>query len=132
MGARLNYAKVIDRERFFIRGGKLHPGLENEVLAGSEPGRVAAFLLLRGWSDEHGTFTEQWHIESPGGTSIYEGTPREVHIATNTHVERLEDEVADLDIEYASEDYELVFSLDDRQVARVRFPIRLIGGSEGI
>jgi hypothetical protein len=123
MGARLQYAKVIDREKFIIGGGKIHPGLNNLVIVNGEPGVTAAFLLLRGWTGEYGTFTEQWRIESPGGTSIYEGTPRELHLATRDHVERLEDEVADLKIEYAADDYRVVFTLDDREVALVDFPI---------
>jgi hypothetical protein len=125
MGARLQYAKVIDRELFFIRGGRLHPGLDNEVVVPSEPGVAGAFLVMRAWSDDTGTFTEQWAIESPGGTRVYESAPRELHIAKNGHVERLQDEVADLRIEYVADDYEVVFRLDDRAVARVGFPIRL-------
>jgi hypothetical protein len=50
-----------------------------------------------------------------------------LHLATKTHVERLEDEVADLKVEYAADDYTIVFVLDDRQVARATFPIRLQG-----
>ncbi|MDQ4028938.1 MAG: hypothetical protein M3214_12960 [Actinomycetota bacterium] len=126
MGARLMYAKVVDRQRFMIRGGKIHPGLDNEVLINEEPGRVAAFLVLRAWSEERGTFTEQWRLESPGGSKLYTSTPRELHLATESHVERLEDEIADLEIEYAAEDYCVVFQLDDREVARVDFPIRVV------
>lgn len=126
MGARLMYAKVVDRQRFMIRGGKIHPGLDNEVLINEEPGRVAAFLVLRAWSEERGTFTEQWRLESPVGSKLYTSTPRELHLATESHVERLEDEIADLEIEYAAEDYCVVFQLDDREVARVDFPIRVV------
>jgi hypothetical protein len=124
MGARLVYAKVIDRERFLIRGGKVHPGLNNEVLVDSEPGRVAAFLVLRGWGEDRGTFTEQWRVETPGGTALYTSTERELHLPSNSYVERLEDEVIDLEIEYAADDYSVVFNLDDREVARVNFPIQ--------
>jgi hypothetical protein len=123
MGARLLYAKVIDREKFIIGGGKIHPGLSNKVIVNGEPGVAAAFLLLRAWTGEYGTFTEQWRIESPGGTSVYEGIPRELHIATRDHVERLQDEVADLKIAYAADDYRVVFTLDEREVARMDFPI---------
>ena len=126
MGARLLYAKVVDRQRFMIRGGKIHPGLDNEVLINDEPGRVAVFLVFRAWSEERGTFTEQWRIESPGGSHLYTSTPRELHLATESHVERLEDEIGDLQIEYAAEDYCVVFTLDDREVARVDFPIRVV------
>jgi hypothetical protein len=124
MGARLLYAKVVDRERFMIRGGKLHPGLDNEVVVNSEPGRAGVFLVLRGWGEDRGTFTEQWHIETPGGTALYTSTERELHLPNNTFVERLEDEVVDLEIEYAADDYAVVFKLDDREVARVGFPVR--------
>src|SRR3989337_3857018 len=103
MGARLRYAKVIDRQSFMNKGSKIHPGLENEVIVNGEPGRAGAFLVLRGWGDDHGTFTEQWRIEDPGGMRLYERTPREIHVPTNGHVERLEDEVADLEFDFASD-----------------------------
>lgn len=125
MGARLQYAKVIDRQLFLTRGGKLHPHLENQVLLQDEPGRAGAFLVMRGWTDDHGTFTEQWRLEGPGGGVIYESLPRELHIATKSHVERLEDEVADLDFQYSSDDYAVVFTLDDNEVARVSFPVKV-------
>jgi hypothetical protein len=131
MGARLQYAKVVDRELFFIRGGRLHPGLHNEVVVLSEPGVAGAFLVMRAWGEDKGTFTEQWAIESPGGTRVYESAPRELHFASDGHVERLEDEVADLQVEYTADDYAVVFHLDDRQVARVAFPIRLKEREEG-
>jgi hypothetical protein len=124
MGARLQYAKVTDRSLFLDRGGKVHPGLENEVLLHDEPGRAGAFLVLRGWTDDHGTFTEQWRIEGPGGGLVYESLPREQHLATKTHVEKLEDEVADLDFQYSSDNYHCVFLLDDQEVARTRFIVR--------
>jgi|SRR5918994_2012066 hypothetical protein len=123
MAARLRYAKVIDRKRFMIRGGRVHPGLESVVEVPGEPGRAAAFLVLRAWSDDHGTFTEQWRIVTPGGRVVYESAPREIHMATESHIEKLEDEVNDLEIEYRSDEYECVFTLDDREVARVRFPV---------
>lgn len=124
MGARLSYAKVIDRERFLVRGGRLHPGLQSEVLLLDEPGPAAAFLVLRGWTDDHGTLTEQWRIESPGGTVLYESAPREIYLATPKHVERLEDEVADLEFQFAADDYTAVFNLDEMEVARATFPVR--------
>ena len=123
MGARLQYAKVIDRKRFFDRGGRVHPKLENEVVLDGEPGRAGAFLVLRGWTDDHGSFTEQWRIEPPEGGTVYSSVPREIHLATPSHVENLEDEVADLDLEFAADDYNVVFLLDDREVARATFPV---------
>ena len=125
MGARLVYAKVIDRKLFYVRGGKLNPGLENEVLVNEEPGVAGAFLVLRGWSDDHGAMTEQWRIEGPGGLRIYESIPRELHLPTEQHIERLEDEVVDLKIDVASDDYHVVFFLDDEEVARTRFTVRV-------
>jgi hypothetical protein len=124
LGARLQYAKVVDRKLFMVRGGRIHPGLHNEVVLLDEPGIAAVFLVMRAWSDDHGTFTEQWRIESPGGTRLYESAPREIHIATKKHVEKLEDEIADLEVEFAAEDYNVVFTLDERDVARVTFPVR--------
>lgn len=126
MGARLIYAKVIDRQLFLVRGGRVHPSLENEVVLQGEPGRAGAFLILRAWGDDHGTFTEQWRIEAPGSQVVYQSTAREIHLATTQHVERLEDEVADLDLDFAADDYEVVFRLDERDIARVRFPVRVL------
>lgn len=130
MGAKLQYAKVIDREIFFSRGGRVQPGLPNEIMLHDEPGRAGAFLVLRGWCDDHGTFTEQWRIESPGGGVVYESSPREVHLATKAHVEKLQDEVADLDLQYSADDYRVVFTLDDREVARTDFAVRLDGRTQ--
>lgn len=125
MGARLTYAKVIDRKLFLVKGGKLHPGLENEVLLNEEPGVAGAFLVMRGWGDDHGSVTEQWRIEGPGGLRIYDSIPREIHLATKDHVERLEDEVVDLKLDVAADDYHVVFFLDEEEVARLRFTVRV-------
>jgi hypothetical protein len=46
-----------------------------------------------------------------------------VHLPTETHVERLEDEVVDLKFDYAAPDYTVVFRLDEIEVARVTFPV---------
>ena len=123
MGARLHYAKVIDREMFIKDGGRVPPGLENHVVMADAPGPAATFLVLRAWGDDHGTFTEQWRIEGSGGGRVYESLPREIHLATEGHVEKLEDELADLEFDYAADDYNVVFLLDDREVARVTFPV---------
>jgi hypothetical protein len=125
LGARLRYAKVIDRKLFMVRGGRLHPGLDSEVVLLDEPGPAGAFLVLRAWGDDHGTVTEQWRIESPGGSVLYKSAPREIHLATPRHIEKLEDEISDLEFLFAAEDYEVVFSLDDRDVARATFPVRI-------
>ena len=126
MGARLVYAKVVDRETFYVREtGNVHPGLQSEVLLREEPGEAGAFLVLRAWTDNAGAFTEQWRIESPGGVAVYESTPREIHAATEAHVEKLEDEVADLKFEYAG-DYDCVFVIDENEVARLTFPVERV------
>ena len=125
MGARLAYAKVIDRQVFYDKGGNLHPKLENVVTLQDEPGTAGAFLVFRGWTEDHGTFTEQWCIKEPEGRTIYESSPREVHIPSKAHTERLEDEVADLVFEFASDDYQLVLFLDEREIARASFPVTL-------
>ena len=125
MGARLVYAKVIDRELFYIKeNARIHPHLENQVLLNGEPGLAGAFLVLRGWTDDHGSFTERWRLLGPGGETIYESMPREVHLPTTGHVEKLEDEIADLNLDVAADGYHVVFELDEQEVARVRFPVR--------
>jgi hypothetical protein len=125
LGARLRYAKVIDRKLFMVRGGRVHPGLDSEVILLDEPGPAAVFLVLRAWSDDHGSFTEQWHIESPGGSVLYKSAPRELHMPTPRHIEKLEDEISDLEFLFAADDYTVVFTLDERVVARATFPVRL-------
>ena len=131
MGARLQYAKVIDRERFLTKGGRIHPGLENEVVLLDEPGQAGVFLVMRAWSDDHGTFTERWRIESPGGSTLYESAPREIHMATKQHVEKLEDEVTDLEFQFSADDYAVVFTIDDMEVARMQFPVTFREPLEG-
>ena len=126
MGARLRYAKVIDRKLFFDQGGKLHPGLESVVVVDDEPGVAAAFLVFRGWVDDRGSVTESWRIEGPGGITIYEGLPREIHLPTKSHIERLEDEISDLEIEQVDGDYNIVFELDENEVARASFTVKLL------
>ncbi|MFP5352902.1 MAG: hypothetical protein ACLGIB_10115 [Actinomycetota bacterium] len=123
MGARLIYAKVVDREVFYVQGGKVHPGLDNEVLLREEPGEANVFLVLRAWGEDTGTYTEQWRIEGMGGGTVYESLPREIHAATESHVEKLEDEVANLKFEYAG-NYTVVFTLDEHEAARTSFTVR--------
>ncbi|MBA2313195.1 MAG: hypothetical protein H0V97_10410 [Actinobacteria bacterium] len=130
MGVRLRYAKVIDQYLFYSQGGRVHPGLSNKIVVNEEAGRAGAFLVLRGWGDGHGTFTEQWRIEARGGAIVYESVPRELHIATTEHVERLQDEVADLVLDDAADGYRAIFSIDERVVARVELEVRAeVGGS---
>lgn len=124
MGARLGYAKVIDRELFYSRGGRIHPGLDNEVALKDGEVVAGAFLVLRAWTDDHGSFTEQWRVEGPGGALIYRSLPREMHLATPSHVEKLEDEITDLEIDDPDAAYQAVFLLDDEEVARTTFVVR--------
>lgn len=124
MGARLVYAKVVDRNLFYARGGRVEPGLPNDVIVEEEGGEAAAFLVLRAWTDDQGSVTESWRLESPGGQTIYESAPREVHLPTRDHVEKLQDELYNVKIDYTA-DYTAVFSLDENEVARVDFPVRV-------
>lgn len=125
MGARLQYAKVLDQYFFYREGGRVHPGLPNKVVIPHNGGPAAAFLVLRAWSDDHGTFTEQWRIEGPDRSIVYQSVPREIHMPTRSHIERLQDEVSDLDLGAVEGVYRAVFSLDDYEVAGVDFPVQL-------
>jgi hypothetical protein len=128
MGARLRFAKVIDKELFYVKEkGRVHPHLESRVVLRDEPGTAGAFLVIRGWADDHGTFTERWKLQGPGGMTIYESTPREIHIATNNRTEQVQDEISDLELEAATDDYNVVFYLDEHEVGRVQFRVQLDG-----
>ena len=131
MGARLQYAKVLDQYFFYREGGRVHPGLPSRVVIPHSGGPAAAFLVLRAWSDDHGTFTEQWRIESPDGSTVYRSVPREIHMPTRGHTERLRDEITDLDLDGVDGIYRAVFTLDDYEVARVDFPVQLDGDPPG-
>ena len=125
MGARLQYAKVLDQYFFYQEGGRVHPGLPNRVVIPHSGGPAAAFLVLRAWSDDRGTFTEQWRIEGPDGSVVYQSVPREIHMPTRGHTEKLRDEVSDLVLGPDGGVYRAVFSLDDNEVARVDFPVQV-------
>ena len=125
MGARLQYAKVLDQYIFYREGGRVHPGLPSRVVIPHDGGPAAAFFVLRAWSDDHGTFTEQWRIEGPDGSIVYQSVPREIHMPTRSHTERLQDEVSDLDLGAAGGVYRAIFSLDDYEVGRIDFPVQL-------
>lgn len=128
MGARLHFAKVIDKELFYVKeNGRVHPHLESRVVLRDEPGTAGDFLVIRGWGDDRGTFTERWTLQGPGGMTIYESSPREVHIPTPSRTEQLQDEISDLELDAAADDYNVVFYLDDREVARVGFPVVIDG-----
>ena len=120
MGARLKFAKVVDRDRFMRTGGEIRPGLENRVeLLGTAPAKSAGFAVRREWYDVEGAFTESWAIQDPHGRTVYEGLDREV-VGGNSE---LVDEIDDLLFEYADSGYQLVLSIDEREVARVDFDV---------
>lgn len=129
MGARLAFAKVIDKEIFYVKEkGRVHPHLESRVVMRDDTGIAASFLVIRGWSDDHGTFTERWKLQGPGGMTVFESTPREIHVASNHHIEQLQDEISDLELDDAADDYNVVFFLDEHEVGRVEFPVVSDGG----
>lgn len=120
MGARLKFAKVVDRDRFMRTGSEIRPGLENRVeLEGAAPAKSAGFAVHREWYDVEGAFTESWAIQDPHGRTVHEGLDREV-VGGNSP---LVDEIDDLLFEYADAGYQLVLSVDGREVARVDFDV---------
>lgn len=120
MGATLRYAKVVDREQFQRSGAQVRPGLNSGVrLRAPAPAPAAPFYILRAWDDVDAGFNESWRIVDPHGRTLRDGMPRQV---LSTH-DDLADEVDDLEVEYADEGYQLVLAVDDREVARVDFPV---------
>lgn len=120
MGARLKYAKVVDRDLFLRTGGDVRPGLDNRVrVLGEAPAKAAGFMVHRQWYDVHGAFTESWRIADPHGRTVHQGLDREV-VGGN---QELVDEIDDLLFEYDDTGYQLILSVDDREVARVDFDV---------
>lgn len=120
MGARLKFAKVVDRDLFLRTGAEVTPGTENRVQLLSEaPAKAGSFMVRREWYDVDGAFTESWGIRDPHGRTLYQGLDREV-VGGN---QELVDEIDDLLFEYADNGYQLVLSVDDREVARVDFDV---------
>jgi hypothetical protein len=120
VGARLKFAKVVDRDLFLRTGSEVRPGLDNRVqLLGPAPAKSAGFAVRREWYDVDGAFTESWSIQDPHGRTVYTGLDREV-VGGNSE---LVDEIDDLLFEYADNGYQLVLSVDDREVARVDFDV---------
>jgi hypothetical protein len=120
VGARLKYAKVVDRDLFLRTGGEVRPGLDNRVALQSEaPAKAAGFAVRREWYDVDGAFTESWSIQDPHGRTLYEGLDREV-VGGNFE---LVDEIDDVLFEYADTGYQLVLSVDGREVARADFEV---------
>ena len=120
MGARLKFAKVVDRDLFLRTGAEVTPGLDNRIeLHGEAPAKAAGFMIRREWYDVDGAFTESWSIQDPHGRTVYQGLDREV-IGGN---QELVDELDDVLFEYADSGYQLVLSVDEREVARADFDV---------
>ena len=120
MGARLKFAKVVDRDLFLRTGAEVTPGLDNRVeLVGEAPAKAAGFMVRREWYDVDGAFTESWAIRDPHGRTVYQGLDREV-VGGN---DELVDELDDVLFEYADSGYQLVLDVDGREVARVDFDV---------
>ena len=120
MGARLKFAKVVDRDLFLRSGAEVTPGLDNRVeLLSEAPAKAAGFMIRREWYDVDGAFTESWSLRDPHGRTLYQGLDREV-IGRN---QELVDEIDDLVIDYADSGYQLVLEVDGREVARADFEV---------
>jgi hypothetical protein len=114
---------VVDRDTFLRQGGEVRPGLDSEVrLLGDpevDPVPAAPFLVLRGWAEAEGAFTETWRILDPHGRTMHEPVEREV-LPTETDIS---DEVPDQRFEYADDGYQLVLEVDEREIARASFRV---------
>lgn len=120
MGATLRYAKVVDRESLQRSGGAVRPGLDNGIrLSGEPPAAAEPFLVLRAWDHFDSSFTETWRIVDPHGRTVHEPVSREVLAGQSD----IADEVAELEVEYADDGYQLVLEVDGREVARAEFPV---------
>ena len=120
MGARLKFAKVVDRELFLRAGAEVTPGLDNRVKLLSEaPAKAGGFMVRREWADVDGAFTESWSIQDPHGRTVYQGLDREIVGGSSQIV----DEIDDLVFDYADSGYQLVLSIDGREVARADFDV---------
>ncbi len=120
MGARLKYAKVVDRDLFLRTGGTVTPGLDNRVeLLGEAPAKAAGFAVRRAWYDVEGAFTETWRILDPHGRTVHEGLAREVVGGNDDLVDEIDNQL----FEYADSGYQLVLEVDGREVARADFDV---------
>ncbi len=120
MGARLKYAKVVDRDLFLRTGGTVTPGLDNRVeLLGEAPAKAAGFAVRRAWYDVDGAFTETWRILDPHGRTVHDGLTREVVGGNDDLVDEIDDQL----FEYADSGYQLVLEVDGREVARADFDV---------
>jgi hypothetical protein len=128
MGATLAWLKVVDTQRLQLEGGSvtLKPGIDNIVeLTGPAPAEAAPFLVLRAWTQFDSAITESWMIRDPHGRTVHEGITREVLAADAApNNGGLADEVEGLVFEYGDTGYQLVVSVDGREVARADFEVR--------
>jgi hypothetical protein len=119
MGARLQYAKVIDFDAHQRSGGGMRPGLDNVVyLTGEPPCLAAPFTVARAW-DDFDAVTETWRIVDPHGRTIREPVTREVLAEQRV----LDDVVDDQHFDYDDAGYQVVFELEGGEVARVGFTV---------
>lgn len=119
MGATLRYAKVVDRDHLQAHGG-LSPATDNLVLLPDAPPAVARdFLVLRAWDDVDTAVEEDWRIEDRHGRTIHTGVPRTVLAEHGDLV----DDLAGVQFEYTDTAYQLVLSVDGREVARTDFTV---------
>lgn len=126
MGATLAWVKVVDASRWQLEGASIQAGMDNVVELRSEPpAEAAAFIVHRAWSHYDSAFTESWRIVDPHGRTVREGIDREV-VAGAAVPDRggLTDEIEGQLFEYDDVGYQLVLSVDGREVARADFEVR--------
>lgn len=121
MGATLRYAKVVDADQYQQQGGVTKPRTESVIRIPEEgPSRALPFLVVRAWDYiDSGGIGETWRIQGPEGGIVHEMAPRTVLADQGEIV----DELDDVEFPYASDDYTLVLTIEDREVARVDFPV---------
>lgn len=121
MGATLRFAKVIDADQYQRSGARVEPGTPSLVRLPTEgPATALPFLVVRAWDDiDAGGVAESWRVEGPHGERVREGVERTV-LANQGPIS---DEVEGLELAYADDGYTLVLHIDDREVARVDFPV---------
>ena len=126
MGATLAWSKVVDASRWQLEGAHVQAGMENVVELRSEPpSDAAAFIIHRAWSHYDSAFTESWRIADPHGRTVREGIDREVLAGMATPEQGgITDEIEGQLFEYDDVGYQLILSVDGREVARTDFEVR--------
>lgn len=119
MGATLRYAKVVDRDRVQEHGG-VTPSTDNVVqLAGDAPATARDFIVARAWDGIEAGVEERWRLEDAHGHVVYRGAPRTVLAGHGD----IADELRGVRFEHTDDDYQLVFELDELEVARAAFAV---------